>query len=201
MTGFDFMIKQLDYHVQTLEMILNLKNEGKSNEEISEIVGVSLAEVKRTRPKHLSEAKEKLSQYKGVDNMKNNPYDGLNYEPSKYNPVRDFAKWYEDNGKSKPNNEAASDSAEALRQRYQKDPSSMSPIELLSLGMYELNAKNEAQSQEQQRKANEFRQANEQQSKEDKELISTKSEEYQQLVRNLTDIQNAFDEMNGGGVS
>lgn len=124
--------------------------------------------------------------------MKNNNYDGLNYEKPKYKPVDDFTKWYEENGKSKPNNEAASDSVEALRQQYEEDPSSLNSIQLLTLGMAELNVKNEAESQETQKKANEYH-------KEDEEMVSTESEEYQQLTRNIEEMNRVIAELKGGG--
>jgi len=122
--------------------------------------------------------------------MKNNNYDGLNYEKPKYNPIDDLTKWYEQNGKSKPNNEAASDSVEALRQQYEKDPSSLNSTQLLTLGMAELNEKNEAESQERQKKAHEYRK--------EEEMVSTESEEYQQLARNIEEMNRVITELKGG---
>ncbi|PFP29831.1 hypothetical protein COJ96_09105 [Bacillus sp. AFS073361] len=63
MSAFEYFVKQLDYQVQTLEMILSMKEEGKSVEEISEFVGVSPTEVNKARPKHLEVAKEDLNRY------------------------------------------------------------------------------------------------------------------------------------------
>lgn len=48
--------------------------------------------------------------------MKNNKYDNLNYQPNKYSPVQDFAKWYAENGKhndsAKPQNEVYAEQIE-----------------------------------------------------------------------------------------
>lgn len=130
---------------------------------------------------------------------KNNEFDGLNYQNPKYSPVQDFAKWYEQNGKSKVNDQPASDSVEALQKRFAEDPESLSPVERLSLGFANLNAKNEAEAKERQAKANEFRQEYEQQRKEDKEFISTRSEEYQKLARDMAEMQSEFQKLNGEG--
>ncbi|MFF2291014.1 hypothetical protein [Peribacillus butanolivorans] len=64
------------------------------------------------------------------------------------NPLQTISDGYKERGKSNPNNEAASDSMQALRQRYETDASSMSPVELMTLGMYELNAKNVKDSED-----------------------------------------------------
>jgi predicted transcriptional regulator len=63
MSAFEYFVKQLDYQVQTLEMILSMKEEGKSAEDISEFVGVSPSEVNKARPKHLEVAKKDLNRY------------------------------------------------------------------------------------------------------------------------------------------
>lgn len=63
MSAFEYFVKQLDYQVKTLEIILSMKEEGKSVEEISEFVGVSPSEVNKARPKHLEVAKADLNRY------------------------------------------------------------------------------------------------------------------------------------------
>ncbi|WP_336865247.1 hypothetical protein [Peribacillus frigoritolerans] len=64
------------------------------------------------------------------------------------NPLQTISDGYKERGKSNPNNDPASDSMQALRQRYETDAASMSPVELLTLGMYELSAKNVKDSED-----------------------------------------------------
>jgi hypothetical protein len=64
MSAFEYFVKQLDYQVKTLEIILSMKEEGKLAQEISEFVGVSPSEVNKARPKHLEVVRENLNRYK-----------------------------------------------------------------------------------------------------------------------------------------
>lgn len=129
--------------------------------------------------------------------MKNNPYDGLNYEKPKYNPIQDIEKWYDNNGKSKAFD--TPDQVTQIRERYAKDPDSLSAMEYMILGSAEWQEKNELESQKRQKAAHESRQEHEDQKAEDEAMISTKSEEYQQLSQNLEALKKAFAELNGGG--
>ena len=124
--------------------------------------------------------------------MKNNPFDGLNYEKPNYSPVQDFAKWYEENAKSKPNENKSE--VDRLREQFNRDPESLSPIQRLTLGFAELSKKNEEQSLQRQAKAHdEMNQHNEQQ-----EMISVQSKEFQTLADNMAALQAEFQRMNGG---
>jgi hypothetical protein len=123
----------------------------------------------------------------------------LNYQEKKYSPLDSIIKGYEERGTSKANNEPASDSMKALRERYNADPNSLSPIELLTLGSYEMNAKNEKESQERQKAAKVIQDGHEQERKEDKEMISTNSDEFKQLAEQMAQLQKMFMELNGGG--
>lgn len=87
---------------------------------------------------------------------KNNQFDGLNYTPPKRTAVDDFAQWYEENGKTiEPETRSEID---ILREQYEKNPDSLTSIQLLTLGMAALDKKNEKESQERQKAANEYRQ-------------------------------------------
>lgn len=129
--------------------------------------------------------------------MKNNQFDNLNYEKPKYNPLDDFKTFYKESGKSKPLE--TPDPLQQLRELNKKNPEALSPLQRLTLGMAELNEKNEAESQAQQQSANEQQQEHDKQKAEDKELISMKSEEYQELTRNIAALQQALSELSGNG--
>jgi hypothetical protein len=46
LSAFEYMVKQLEYEVRTGEEVIRLKEQGKSNEEISELVGITASEVR-----------------------------------------------------------------------------------------------------------------------------------------------------------
>lgn len=52
--------------------------------------------------------------------MKINKYDNLNYEKPKYNPVQDFAKWYEENGKHNDSAKPAKPQSEIYAEQIEK---------------------------------------------------------------------------------
>ncbi|MFE4522001.1 hypothetical protein ACFRCQ_07560 [Cytobacillus firmus] len=124
--------------------------------------------------------------------MKNNQYDGLNYQKAKRQPIDDLSQWYAENGKSKANDSIASDSAEAIRQKQARGEQ-LSPMEALTLGFANLNRKNEAESQSRQKSANDIQKAH------DEEMISADSEEWQTLANNMAQLQAEFQKMNGAG--
>ncbi|MCM3571982.1 MULTISPECIES: hypothetical protein [Bacillaceae] len=64
MTALEMLVKQTEYEVKTLDMILRMKRERKSLEDIAKEVGVSTTEVRIARPKGLERAKERLERYK-----------------------------------------------------------------------------------------------------------------------------------------
>lgn len=123
----------------------------------------------------------------------------LNYNQGK-NPLQDLINGYNEKGTSKSNNEPASHSFEALRKRYNEDPNSLSPIELLTLGSYEQNEKNRIQDEENRKKAADIQRQHEKDQEEAKQdFISSQSQEFKQLQKNLLEIQRMFDEMTNGG--
>ncbi|TYS68834.1 hypothetical protein FZC76_07805 [Sutcliffiella horikoshii] len=128
--------------------------------------------------------------------MRNNEFDNLNYQKAKRQPLNDLADWYAKNSPVKE--DTPSDSVEALRSRYVQDPNSLSPIELLSLGMANLNAKNYSESKEKQKAVNEYMKPYNEAKKENEEYISTNSEKFEQLAKNMAELQKAFAELNGG---
>lgn len=128
--------------------------------------------------------------------MRNNEFDNLNYKEPNRTPLDDIAEWYEKNNSIKQR--TPSDSVEAIRQRYDRDPNSLSPIELLTLGMANLDTRNKADSKKRQRAVNDYMQPYHEANKENEEYISTHSAEFEQLAKQITELQNTFKQLNGG---
>ncbi len=86
--------------------------------------------------------------------MRNNEFDNLNYQEARRQPIHDIADWYEK--KSPVKESEPSDSVEALRERYRKDKDSLSPIELLTLGMANLQEERNKKAKERQKAVNDY---------------------------------------------
>ncbi|MBY0098673.1 hypothetical protein [Mesobacillus maritimus] len=110
------------------------------------------------------------------------------------NPLQAMIDGYEERGKSQPFTEPASDSLEVLRKQYEKNPDVLSPIQLLTIGMADLNNK----YVENKRKAVE-----EAPPARKEEMISTNSKEFQELERQLKEaneqLNQVMSEREGGG--
>lgn len=65
MNAYQMLIKQMEYEVETLETVLRMKDEGKSDKEISEFIGIGKTEVRLIKPAKLKKFKKQLNQYKG----------------------------------------------------------------------------------------------------------------------------------------
>lgn len=125
--------------------------------------------------------------------MKNNPFDGLNYQNPKWTAVDDFAEWYKQNGKTvEPEKRSEID---MIRDQYKKDPESLSPIQRLILGFADLTDKNQKESLERQAKSYD----QQQKFQEQQEMISVKSKEFKTLAENIAALQVEFQRLNEGG--
>jgi hypothetical protein len=125
--------------------------------------------------------------------MKNNPFDGLNYQNPKRTAVDDFAEWYKQNRKTaEPEKRSEID---MIRDQYKKDPESLSPIQRLILGFADLTDKNHKESLERQAKSYD----QQQKFQEQQEMISVKSKEFKTLADNIAALQAEFQRLNGGG--
>ncbi|PRS16528.1 hypothetical protein C6W27_09000 [Bacillus paralicheniformis] len=120
----------------------------------------------------------------------------LNYQEAKGRPIDNMSKGYEQRNTAKKTNKP-SDSFEQLRKQYRNDPNSLNPTQLLTLGMYELKSKQDEQTKEQQKNANEYMKKHEDDKKQDEEMISSKSDEYQELSRNLAELQSELSKLSG----
>jgi len=130
--------------------------------------------------------------------MNNNQFDNLNYQKAKRTPLYDIIQGYAQRGTSKPNNDPASDSMKVLQEQYRRDPNSLNPTQLLTLGLYELNQKREKNSEEQQKAVNDYMNPHNEAEKERQEMISTQSEEYHQLMKNLKELQDELTKLSSG---
>ncbi|MGX6441863.1 hypothetical protein ACWM35_01350 [Neobacillus sp. K501] len=63
LSAFEYLVKQLEYEVRTGEEVLRLKDEGKTFDEISEIVGITPTEVRSIRPIRVERLKEQFESY------------------------------------------------------------------------------------------------------------------------------------------
>ncbi|MCQ6277304.1 hypothetical protein JMM81_20740 [Bacillus sp. V3B] len=113
---------------------------------------------------------------------KNNQYDGLNYQEKKYSPMDLIIQGYAERGNSQANTDPASDSLKALKEQFQRDPNSLNPMQLLTLGSYEYSIKNQEQSEQQQRKANEFDKDKEAELEAVKQEMEAAQAKYQKLI-------------------
>lgn len=128
--------------------------------------------------------------------MKLNEFDNLRYEEAKRRPLHDIMDGY--NKRNPMKQEKPSDSVEALRERYLKDKNSLSAIELLTLGMSELQSKRDAVQEERQKAINDYMQPYHETKDKQEEYISTNSEEFQQLAKQMAELQAEFQRLNGG---
>ncbi|MGX6441862.1 hypothetical protein ACWM35_01345 [Neobacillus sp. K501] len=129
--------------------------------------------------------------------MKFNQFDNLNYQKAKRQPLDDIAEGYKKRNPMKE--EVPSDSIEALRKLYNADPNSLNPTQLLILGMSELQKKNKEEMEKRQKAVNDYMNPYNAAKKQDEEMISARSEEFEQLARQMQELQKAFAELNGGG--
>ncbi|MFC4022707.1 hypothetical protein ACFOUV_02605 [Oceanobacillus longus] len=65
LNGFEFMVKQLEYEVETIKEIVKLKNEGIKASKIAELVGVLSSEIPYATQIKLKKMQEQLAIYKG----------------------------------------------------------------------------------------------------------------------------------------
>lgn len=128
--------------------------------------------------------------------MKLNEFDNLRYEEAKRQPLDDIIDGY--NKRNPLKEEKPTDSVEYLREQYRKDPSSLNGIQLLMLGMAELQRKEAANQGERQKAVNDFMQPYHEAKKEQKEYISTHSEDFKLLAKQMAELQAEFQRLNGG---
>ncbi|PFP29832.1 hypothetical protein COJ96_09110 [Bacillus sp. AFS073361] len=124
--------------------------------------------------------------------MKLNEFDNLRYEEAKRRPLHDIMDGY--NKRNPMKQEKPSDSVEALRERYLKDRNSLSSIELLTLGMSELQSKRDAVLEERQKAIDDYMQPYHENKDKQEEYISTNSEEFQQLAKQMAELQAEFND-------
>ncbi|MGD6841247.1 hypothetical protein ACQCVH_01895 [Bacillus infantis] len=115
---------------------------------------------------------------------------------NKLTPIDMFAAWYKENGKTAEPPKKNDEQYETLKQRYLQDPNSLSAVELTILGQYELDLKRKEEGKEKQSAVNEYMKPYNEAKKEDKEMISSNSEEYKQLARQMEELSKAFQELN-----
>ncbi|MFE4522002.1 hypothetical protein ACFRCQ_07565 [Cytobacillus firmus] len=70
-SGFELLVKQLEYEVRTYREVLRLKEKGLKDSEVAERVGIRTSEVSTVTAKKFEKATKKLFSYK---------CGGLNYE-------------------------------------------------------------------------------------------------------------------------
>jgi DNA repair exonuclease SbcCD ATPase subunit len=128
--------------------------------------------------------------------MKLNEFENLRYQEAKRQPLHDIMDGY--NKRNPMKQEKPSDSVEYLRERYLKDRNSLSAIELLTLGMSELQSKRDAVQEERQKAINDYMQPYHENKDKQEEYISTISEEFQQLAKQMAELQAEFQRLNGG---
>jgi multidrug resistance efflux pump len=128
--------------------------------------------------------------------MKLNEFDNLRYEKAKRQPLDDIIDGY--NKRNPLKGEKPTDSVEYLLEQYRKDPSSLNGIQLLTLGMAELQRKEAVKQEERQKAVNNYMKPYHQAKKEQEEYISNHSEDFKLLAKQMAELQAEFQRLNGG---
>jgi|SRR5690625_4529865 len=120
----------------------------------------------------------------------------LNYEKPKRTPMQDLINAY--NNADNVKEVTPSDSKEALRQKYNENPHSLNPTQLVELGMHELQEQRDKEAKAKQYSASDFMNAHVKDEKKRQEEISTQSEQFLDLSRNIAKLQKEWQALNGG---
>ncbi|MDP9742862.1 UNVERIFIED_ORG: hypothetical protein QFZ59_004692 [Bacillus sp. B2I3] len=111
------------------------------------------------------------------------------------NPLQSISDGYKERGTSKPNE--VYDEISALRKMYENDPSSLNGVQLLTLGMAELNAKNVKQSEDRRIDEDKDAQKDDKGGEKDSE-DKDKANELESLKTEMAALTKKFEAMNGG---
>lgn len=114
----------------------------------------------------------------------------------KVTPLDMISSWYEQNGKGDKPPKQNDEQYETLKRKYQENPNSLNPTEMLILGQYEQDLKRSENGKKKQSAVNEYMNPYNQAKKEDEAMISSNSDEYKQLARQMEELSKAFQALN-----
>lgn len=114
-------------------------------------------------------------------------------------PLDMLSAWYKQNGKTVESPKNHDEDYQTLRRRYDQNPESLNPTQLLILGSYERDMKRQQEEKKKQAKVNEYMKPYHEAERENEEFISTNSEEFKQLAKQMAELQAEFQRLNGVG--